>query len=376
MNLLPRRTFLRKGTAAALGTAVAATAATACSSESTSPAQQSRTDNTIYRWKMVTTWPPNFPILGEGCQLFADWVEKMSAGRMRIQVYGGGELAPALEAFDAVSYGAAEMGHGASYYWAGKIPSASFFTTVPFGMNGSQMTAWLQRGGGLELWRKVYEPFNLIPFMSGNSGMQMGGWFNKEINSLADVQGLKMRIPGLGAKVLAKAGGSAVLSAAGEIFTNLERGVIDASEWIGPYHDHRMGFQKVAKYYYYPGWHEPGSIFELFANKSKFESLPDDLQEIIRAGTRWFHVWATTEFDAKNAETLQRMIEEEGVQLRAFPQEVLDAFRRYTQEVLDELTASDPTSREVYASYQKFQRQMAVWSGVSEKMYYEKLETR
>ena len=197
---------------------------------------------------MVTTWPPNFPILGEGCKLMADWVEKMSGGRLKIQVFGGGELVPPLEAFDAVSSGSVELANGASYYWAGKVPSAQFFATVPFGMNAQQMNGWILSGGGQELWDEVYAPFNVKGYPAGNTGVQMGGWFNKEINSLDDLKGLKMRIPGLGGKVINKAGATAVNVAGGEIYTNLERGVIDATEWIGPFHDYKMGFHKIAKY--------------------------------------------------------------------------------------------------------------------------------
>ena len=230
--------------------------------------------NKKYNWKMVTTWAPNMPVLGEGCNLFSDWVNKMSGGRLNIKVYGGGELIPSLESFDAVSNGAIEMGSGASYYWAGKIPSGQFFSSVPFGMNSKQMNSWIISGGGDRYYREIYEPFNLIPFVGGNTSMQMGGWFNKEILSIEDLNGLKMRIPGFGGKVLSKAGGTAVTVAGGEIYTNLERGVIDATEWIGPYHDYLMGFYQVAKYYYYPGWHEPGGVLEMIVNKGKFQLLP------------------------------------------------------------------------------------------------------
>ena len=201
-----------------------------------------------YKWKMVTTWPPNFPVLGEACNHFAQWVEEMTDGQISINVYGGGELIPALECFEAVSSGAVEIGSGASYYWAGRSPATQFFTTVPFGMNAQQMNSWLYCGGGQELWKELYAGYNLVPFPAGNTGVQMAGWFNKEINTIEDFKGLKMRIPGLGGKVLERAGGSAVLSAGSEIYTNLERGVIDATEWIGPYHDYNMGFHKIAKY--------------------------------------------------------------------------------------------------------------------------------
>ena len=237
--------------------------------------------NKKFKWKMVTTWSPNMPVLGEGCNMFSDWVNKMSGGRLEINVYGGGELIPSLESFDAVSNGAIEMGSGASYYWAGKIPSGQFFSSVPFGMNSKQMNSWIISGGGYKLYREIYEPFNLIPFVGGNTSMQMGGWFNKQINSFNDLNGLKMRIPGFGGKVLSKAGGTAVTVAGGEIYTNLERGVIDATEWIGPYHDYLMGFYQVAKYYYYPGWHEPGTCLEAFINLKAYNELNGDLKRLL-----------------------------------------------------------------------------------------------
>lgn len=194
----------------------------------------------VFRWKMVTTWPANFPVFQEGAEKFADDVRVMSNGRLDIQVYAGGELVPALQVFDAVSQGTVEMGHGSAYYWAGKVPEAQFFSSVPFGMTAKGMNAWLYNGGGLELWREVYAPFNLMPFPMGNTGVQMGGWFNKKIESLEDIKGLRMRIPGLGGKVLKSAGGNPVLMAGGEIYTALERGTIDATEWVAPFHDLRL----------------------------------------------------------------------------------------------------------------------------------------
>ncbi|NOX37508.1 MAG: TRAP transporter substrate-binding protein [Calditrichaeota bacterium] len=326
--------------------------------------------NKTFEWKMVTTWPPHFPALGEGAEHFARWVEDMSAGRLKIKVYGGGELVPPLQVFDAVSQGVAEMGHGASYYWAGKAPAAQFFAAVPFGMNAQQMHAWIDAGGGMELWRELYAQFNLVPFPGGNTGVQMGGWFNKEIHSLEDLKGLKMRIPGLGGKVIAKAGGSAILSAGGEIYTNLERGVIDATEWIGPYHDYLMGFHRIAKYYYYPGWHEPGTVTELICNKAAFEQLPTDLQHIIRVAAWRLNTWVLSEFESKNTEYLQKILAEGKVQIKKFPDDVLEKFRQLSQEVIQEVVEKDPFSKKVYQSFHQFQQRVGEWATVSEKMYY------
>ncbi len=329
--------------------------------------------NNTYEWKITTTWPPNFPVTGEGCNLLAKWVEEMSGGRMIIRVYGGGELIPPLESFEAVSNGAIEMGHGAAYYWAGKTPAAQFFAAVPFGMNYQQMNAWIVSGGGAQLWEELYDQFNLLPMICGNTGVQMGGWFNREINSIDDLQGLKMRMPGLGAKVLTRAGGTAMLVAGGEIYTNLERGVIDATEWIGPYHDYTMGLHRVARYYYYPGWHEPGPVLELIVNKSKFLALPSDLQAIIRAAAYRSNVWMGSEFDYRNYVYLQKIIDEGKVELRPFPAEVLSNLRDYTEEVISEITAKDPASGKVYESYDRFRKGINRWSAISEKKFYDQI---
>lgn len=326
-----------------------------------------------YDWKMVTTWPPNFPILGEGCLRYADIVREMSGGRINIQVFGGGELVPPLETFDTVRNGGAEMGHGAAYYWAGKIPAGQFFGSVPFGMNAQQLTAWILTGGGMEMWEDLYKDFNLVPMLAGNTGVQMGGWFNREINSIADLKGLKMRIPGLGGKVLEKAGGSPVLLAGSEIYTGLERGVIDATEWIGPSHDSKMGFQDIAKYYYSPGWHEMGTALEMIVNKEKFDSLPVDLQAILRSASLQVSTWILSEMETKNAESLATLVDK-GIDIRPFPTEVLDQLRVYTEEVIAEIVAEDPVAAKVYASYDAYRKRAAAWSVWTEKLFYTQIQ--
>ncbi len=351
--------------------AIGSSALIACSSEQSKINTPYINFNQSFLWKMVTTWPPNFPVVGQGCNMFADFVEKMSGGRMKIQVYGGGELIPSLECFDAVSNGAVELGHGASYYWAGKVPAGQFFASVPFGMNAQQTMAWVNNGGGDKLWEETYEPFNLLPTICGSTGAQMGGWFNKEINSPKDLDGLKMRIPGLGGKVLNKAGGSAVTVAGGEIYTNLERGVIDATEWIGPYHDYLMGFYNAAKYYYYPGWHEPGTVLELLINKPKFLELPSDLQQIVKAAAQRINTWMWMEFETQNSIYLNKLIDEEGVVPRKFPDEVLDQMRIYTQEVIGELTAQGEMEERIYKAYREFRASIDGWAAITEKVYYE-----
>lgn len=323
-----------------------------------------------YRWKMVTTWPPNFPVLGEGASLFADLVRSMSGGRLDIQVFAAGELVPPMEVFDTVSRGVAEVGHSAAYYWAGKIPAAQLFTAVPFGMNAQQTNAWLNAGGGLQLWQELYAPYGLVPMPAGNTGVQMGGWFNREINSIADFKGLKIRIAGLGGKVLKKAGASPLLLAGGEIYTGLERGVIDATEWIGPFHDRLMGFQKIAKYYYAPAWQEPGPILELLFNKRAYDQLPSDLRAILVAAANSANDWMLPQFEVRNAQALYTMLEEDKVNLRIFPEPVLQQLREYSKEVLEELAASDPKARLIYDSYRTFQDQMLPWAEISEKRLY------
>lgn len=372
MKTLNRKTFLKQGVAALAG---AGLLSAGCGREPVDAevAASGKIPAKTYRWKMVTTWPPNFPVLGEGCNLFAKWVREMSGGRMEIQVFGAGELIPAFESFYAVSTGVAEIGNGAGYYWAGMLPAAQFFASVPFGMNAQQMNAWILSGGGQALWDELYAPLNLLPMASGNTGVQMGGWFNKEINNIDDLKGLKMRMPGLGGKVLSKAGGTALQMAGGEIYTNLERGVIDATEWVGPYHDYKMGFHKIAKYYYYPGWHEAGTTLETIFNKSEFDALPPDLQEILRTAVMRQNIWTLSEFEARNAEYLAKLIQEEKVDIRPFPRDVIDTFRRLTHEVIDEVIQEDPASQKVYASLLAFKERSVGWANVSERVFYDSL---
>lgn len=327
-----------------------------------------------FKWKMVTTWPPNFPILGQGCTLFAEWVKVMSAGRLEIEVYGGGELVPALDCFDAVRNGVAECASGAAYYWAGKSAATQFFASVPFGLNAQQMNTWLYSGGGQELYEELYAPFGLVPMVGGNTGVQMGGWYNREINSLDDFKGLKMRMPGLGGKVLARAGGTAVLLPGGELYTGLERGVIDALEWIGPFHDYKMGFHQIAKYYYTPGWHEPGTSLELIFNKEKFDALPADLQEILRTAAYRLNMWTLSELEAKNAEYLKILVEQEKVNIRSFPKPVMDALRNYMEEILEEMCVNDPTTKKIYTAYKEFRASAKDWSQLTEQAYFEKIQ--
>jgi len=323
----------------------------------------------VFEWKLVTTWPKNFPGLGSGPENFAKYVEEMSAGRLRVHVYGAGEIVPAFEIFDAVSQGVADAGHGAAYYWKGKIPASVFFTAVPFGLTAQEINGWLHYGGGLELWRELYAPFNIIPFAGGNSGVQMAGWFNKPIDSVEDIQGLKMRIPGLAGEVWDAAGGTAVRIPGSELYTSLQTGVIDATEWVGPYNDLALGLYEVAEYYYYPGWHEPGSMLEFIVNKDSYEALLPDLQAIVTYAARAANQDMLDEFTARNNAALKDLVENHGVKLRKLPDDVLQALYERSEDAMRSLVEHDEMAAKVYASYKRFYDGVRAYHHISEQAY-------
>lgn len=329
-----------------------------------------------YEWKLITSWPKNLPALGTTPEYFADIVEEMSAGRMKIRVFGANELVGGLEVFDAVSSGAAEIGHSGAYYWQGKIAGTPFFSTIPFGLTGVEMNAWLDYGGGKELWREIYEPFNLYPTRGGNSGTQMFGWFNKEINSLEDIKGLKMRIPGLGGEVFSRAGGTPVTMQVSDVFTSMQTGALDATEFVGPYNDLAAGYHTVADYYYYPGWHEPGSTIELVFNKEKLDALPADLRAIVLNAAEVMNQKLLDEYTALNNAALQTLIDEHGVQLRKLPDDVLAEFRRLSADVVAELADTDATTRRIYESYSTFQKGVENYHAISEEAYIDARRAR
>jgi TRAP-type mannitol/chloroaromatic compound transport system substrate-binding protein len=327
-----------------------------------------RTDK-IYHWRMVTTWPKNLPGLGVAPVRMAEMISTMSNGRLNITVYGAGELVPAMGVFDAVSLGNVEMGHGAAYYWKGKLPAASFFTAVPFGLTAQEMNGWLLHGGGMALWEELYAPFNLIPLAGGNTGVQMAGWFNKEINSLEDLQGLKMRIPGLGGEVFQRAGGTAVNIPGGEIYTSLQTGTIDATEWVGPYNDLAFGLHQVAKYYYYPGWQEPGPTLEIIVNKAAMSSLPADLQEIVRVASRAMNDDMLAEFTTRNNAALEELVNKHHVQLRRLPDDVLAKLKVISAEVVKSIAQDDELAQRIYRSYDRYRTQVMSYHEISERAY-------
>lgn len=345
-------------------TAAGALALSACAQDR--PSGQTAVPSERFSWKMVTSWPPNFPGVGSGVVKLAKFIEAASGGRLQIRVYAAGELIPPFEVFDAVSRGTADMGHGAAYYWKGQAEAAQFFTAIPFTMTAQEMTGWLYFGGGLELYRELYEAHDLIPFPAGSTGVQMGGWFNKEINTLADLNGLKMRIPGLGGEVLKRAGGTPVTLPGAEIFTALQTGSIDATEWIGPYNDVSFGFHKAARYYYYPGWQEPGPILECIVNRESFAALPDDLQAIVEIACSAAHDQITAEYTARNATSLRQLKEEGEIDIRPFPDDVLRQLRSFTEEVVAELAARNPFAARINESFQAYRETVAEWTEISE----------
>ena len=363
---MQRRKFLQyAGVGAAVGL-------TGCNGEEKNTAADPKaiaSSGKTWEWKMVTTWPKNFPGLGTGAEFLAQQINRMSNGRIHVKVYGAGELVPAFEIFDAVSNGSAQMGHGSAYYWKGKNSALQFFSTTPFGMTAIEMNAWLYHGGGMELWQEAYKQFGLVPTAAGNTNVQMAGWFNKEINTLEDLKGLKMRIPGLGGEVLKRAGGTPVNLPGGELFTSLQSGNIDATEWVGPYNDLAFGFHKIAKYYYYPGWHEPGTTLECFINQDAFNELPSDLQSIVMTACRVANQDMALEYIARNNDALETLVHEHNVDVRKLPDDVISKLAALSKEVTAELGYTDPLARKIFDSYSNFFEKSRAWLDISERAY-------
>ncbi|QVL43099.1 MAG: TRAP transporter substrate-binding protein [Alcanivorax sp.] len=324
-------------------------------------------DKEIREWKLVTAWPKNYPGLGTGANRFAERVTAMSGGRLTIKVHGAGELVPAMGVFDAVRDGSAEMGHSASYYWKGKHPATPFFTAVPFGLTAQELNSWVNFGGGQELWDELYGEFGIKPLPCGNSGTQMAGWFRKEINSLEDIKGLKIRAPGLAGEVMQRIGATPVQMPGGEVFTSMQTGALDAADWVGPYNDLTFGLHKVAKYYYYPGWQEPGAMLEMMINKEKWDALPEDLQAIVKSAAEAENQHIYDEFTARNAEALKQLVNEHGVELRRLPDEVLQALEKTSQEAVEDLVAGNEQARRIYESYRDFRDSVMPYIAVAEQ---------
>ena len=355
-----RRQFLKGGAMAAGGAAIAGFPMIA-------KAQQT------FTWKMTSAYAKGAPFYMDGPGSATDLarrIEAMSNGRLRIQVYGAGELIPALEGFDAVRSGTVEMNHANSYFWTGKTFAAQYFTAVHFGLNFQGVNGWLYDGGGIQLWHEVYNPFGMIAFPCGNTGVQMTGWFKREIKSVKDFSGLKMRIPGLAGKVYATLGVDVKLLPGGEIFPALERGVIDAAEFVGPYQDRRLGLQKAAKFYYTTGWHETATVSELLIIRAAWQKLPRDLQAIVENACAACNVVSEAWCQRTNAEAMEDLIKNQGVIARPLPEDVVKSLRAATNKVLEEAVAKDPITRKVHTSYMAFKAKYDSWAGYSEAVYH------
>jgi len=364
---MDRRSFLK--TAGTTGAAAAAVAAVSYPGKTTHA-------QTKFRWRLAMSFGITNPVNGPSMTNLAKDLKTMSGGALDIKVFGAGELVPAFGVFDAAKQGSIQMMFSASYYWAGKVPATQFTCSVPFGMNSQQTNAWMYWGGGMQLWHEFYAKQGLIGFPCGNTGTQMGGWYRKEINNIGDYDGLKMRIPGLGGKVVAAVGGKVVLLASSEIFPSLERGVIDACEWVGPLYDYNLGLHQAAKYYYSPGWHEPSTLNELSINLKAYNSLPQEIKEMIVQAAAKVNVYNQAEFDAKNNEYLKKILAYKGgqVQLRQYPTDVLKALYAASEKINQEVADSDPDARKVYESYKKFQSGVRSWHNLNEVAYTDALK--
>lgn len=316
--------------------------------------------------KLATSWPAHFPIMGTGVDNFAKRCAELSGGTLEIKVYPKNILVPALQVFDTTSLAQIDAFHSGVYYWKGKNSAFSIFGGMPLGLTSEEMITWMKFSGGMELWRELYAKFNLYPLIGGSTGPQMGGWFKKEIKSLADLKGLKMRIPGLGGEVMKRLGVNPVLLPPGEIFTSLERGTIDATEWVGPALDQMMGFDKAADYYY-TGWHEPGSILEITFNKNRWEKLSIEHQAIITAAAEEMTGTMVQEFRYENAKALANL--HENVQIKTFPKDMMDAAKVALHEVLEDESKKNEDFKRVLESYNTFTRLNKPWDDISTKNF-------
>jgi TRAP-type mannitol/chloroaromatic compound transport system substrate-binding protein len=325
------------------------------------------------QWRLSTTWSPANDVLQGTAQRLAKVVEETSGGRFRIEVFPGGQIMQPFDCFDAASKGTIEAFMGSPQYWKDKEPAIEWFATIPFGMNPEGMAAWYYQGDGLKLWEETYAVFNLLPRPAMANAPQMAGWFRKKINAIADYKGLKMRIPNLGGKVIARAGGTVVLTPPAEIYAALERGVIDASEWIGPHEDMKLGLHKTARYYYYPGWHEPGTTAEFGFNKKAYEALPVDLRKVLDHAAAAVHVYGSTDFHAKNAIALERLKTEfkAKVEILQLPTPVLRDLKKLSAEIVREESEKTPMARKVHASFTTFQALVGPWDHVAEGAYHQ-----
>lgn len=347
----------------ALGAATS-TALVACNQTNNSPNIQANELPNV-RWRMVTSWPKSLDTIFGGAQTVCDRVRQMSGGRFSIEPYAAGEIVPGLEVLDAVQNGTVQCGHTASYYYVGKNPALAFGTSVPFGLTAQQQNSWLYHGGGLEVMHQLYADFNVINFPAGNTGAQMGGWFKREIKSVRELNGLKMRIPGLGGEVMARLGVNVQVLPGGEIFLALDRGAIDAAEWVGPYDDEKLGLNKAAPFYYYPGWWEPGATLEVQVNKSQWDKLPKEYQEIFKTAAMEANLNMLSKYEALNRQAMQRLVEG-GTKIVSYPTEILQAAEKAAFELYEQNASKNATFRQIYEQWNQFRQQVAQWNRINE----------
>ena len=350
---MQRRSFMKN---AAVGAAVATIAAPAV-------AQAPQ-----IRWRCSSSFPKSLDTIYGAGEVFTKKVSEATAGRFQISLHAGGEITPPFAIVDAVQQGTIECGHTAPYYYFGKDPTFAMDCAIPFGMNARQLTAWMYEGNGMKLFREFYKAYNIYNLPMGNTGAQMGGWYRKEIKTVDDIKGLKMRIGGFGGQVLAKIGGVPQNIPGGEVYPALEKGTIDATEWVGPYDDEKLGFNKIAKFYYYPGWWEGGPQLDLYINQGAWDKLPKDYQAIVEAAAGLSHGDMLAKYDAKNPAALRRLVGS-GTQLRAFPRAILDAAWKAANETYAELNASNPRWKPIYEDYARFRDDQVRWFRVTENSF-------
>lgn len=327
-------------------------------------------------WQMATSWPPALDTIFGGAQLFAERVSTLTGGRFKITARAAGELAPGLEVLNVVEQGAVPIGHTASYYYLGKSPATGFGTTVPFGLTARQQNSWLYEGGGLDLLQQLYKDrFGVIQFPAGNTGAQMGGWWKKEIEKPSDLQGLKVRIPGLGGQVMAKLGATVQVLAGGEIFQALQTGAVDAAEWVGPYDDEKLGLNDAAKYYYGPGWWEPGSTLEVQVNLAEWNKLPELYRAAIETAAAESNIRMLARYDARNNAALQSLLSK-GVQLRAFSNEIMRAAEDAANALYDEFSQKDADFKAIYEQWKGFRNTLQQWHSAIEAVYMSYVATK
>jgi TRAP-type mannitol/chloroaromatic compound transport system substrate-binding protein len=351
---MQRRDFLKK---ASIGAAAGAAATVAA------PAIAQSLPN--IKWRLTSSFPKSLDTIYGGAEVLANRLRAMTGGKFDIRVFPGGEIVPGLQALDAVQQGTVEVCHTCSYYYVGKDKAFGFGTSVPFGMNARQMNAWVYYGGGDKLLNDFYSNYNVIHFAGGNTGTQMGGWFRKEVKGLDDVKGLKIRIAGLGGNVFAAMGAVPQQISGGDIYPALEKGTIDAAEWVGPYDDEKLGFYKVAKHYYYPGWWEPGPMINFFVNKAEWAKLPKEYQEAFQAAAYEANVTMMAEYDHKNPAALSKLLQG-GVKLQAYPKDVMEAAYKAAQELYADEAGKNPAFKKIYTEYDKYRKTQNAWFSLAE----------